>query len=141
VLERAWRFESSHPHHWRAGSLPSSYRGNDPLLEECETCGKLAHRFAELPNEYVYLLGLYLGDGCISPHERGVYKLRISLDAKYPGIVGECSSALAAVMPESKVNTYTRSTNVVEVFSYSKAWPCLLPQQDRSKAQTPHPVG
>jgi hypothetical protein len=28
------------------------------------------HRFDELPPAYVYLLGLYLGDGCISGHPR-----------------------------------------------------------------------
>jgi hypothetical protein len=28
-----------------------------------------------------------LGDGCISAHRRGVYKLRIVLDIAYPGIV------------------------------------------------------
>ena len=30
---------------------------------------------------YAYLLGLYLGDGCISAYPRGVWKLRITLDA------------------------------------------------------------
>jgi hypothetical protein len=27
---------------------------------------------------------MYLGDGCLSAHPRGVFKLRISLDARYP---------------------------------------------------------
>jgi len=45
------------------------------------------HNFAELPAEYAHLLGLYLGDGCISAGPRAVYKLRIVLDLKYPGII------------------------------------------------------
>jgi len=28
---------------------------------------------------YAYLLGIYLGDGCLSPHPRGVYRLRIAV--------------------------------------------------------------
>ena len=45
-------------------------------------------------SEYVYLLGLYLGDGTISVHRRGVYRLRIFLDMKYPEIVAECETAM-----------------------------------------------
>jgi hypothetical protein len=44
------------------------------------------HDLSTLPAAYVYLLGMYLGDGCLSSHPRDVYKLRISLDARYPGI-------------------------------------------------------
>ena len=66
---------------WIAGSLPRSARRSN-----CPTCGGV-HPLAELSDTYVYLLGLYLGDGCISGCPRGVYKLRIFLDAKYPRIV------------------------------------------------------
>src|SRR5918994_587178 len=37
---------------------------------------------------YAYLLGIYLGDGCISKHPR-TYRLRITLDAMYPKIIEE----------------------------------------------------
>ena len=43
----------------------------------------------------MHLLGLYLGDGCISAHARGVYRLRIVLDVKYPGIIAAATAALA----------------------------------------------
>src|SRR2546423_9554335 len=36
---------------------------------------------------YAYLLGLYLGDGCLSEGRGSVYKLRITLDQRYPGII------------------------------------------------------
>lgn len=38
--------------------------GEGGLASCCETCGAPTHRLAELPRSYVYLLGLYLGDGC-----------------------------------------------------------------------------
>jgi hypothetical protein len=69
---------------WVTGRVPK--RGSNDG-ESCEACGGVAHRFGDLPPEYVYLLGLYLGDGCISAYRRGVYKLRINLDLRYPGII------------------------------------------------------
>lgn len=49
-------------------------------------CGVI-HDFSALPAAaYCYLLGLYLGDGCIS-HSQRVWHLRITLDKKYPGII------------------------------------------------------
>jgi hypothetical protein len=73
---------------WLAGRLPMHSRPLDPGaagIPVCDACGHDAHEFAELPAAYVYLLGLYLGDGCISPVHRGVYRLRIALDMRYPG--------------------------------------------------------
>jgi len=81
-----------------------------------------------LPQEYVYLLGLYLGDGTISSHPRGVFKLRVTLDVKYPGIVDECGEAMALIMPTSKVGRVLKPSNCFEVYAYSRAWPCLFPQ-------------
>ena len=78
--------------------------------------------------EYVYLLGLYLGDGTISVHRRGVYRLRIFLDMKYPKIVAECETALTTVMPGNKVGCFLTATNCFQVSSYSRAWVCLFPQ-------------
>lgn len=50
----------------------------------CRRCGSGGHRFEGLSTSYVYLLGLYLGDGCISRGARDVFRLRIALDRKYP---------------------------------------------------------
>jgi hypothetical protein len=45
------------------------------------------HDFAGLPaEEYCYLLGLYLGDGCVSKSARS-WVLRITCDTQYPGII------------------------------------------------------
>ena len=41
------------------------------------------HEFSSLPaHAYSYLLGLYLGDGCVTRCRR-VWRLRVTLDAKY----------------------------------------------------------
>jgi hypothetical protein len=52
---------------------------------------------------YAYLFGLYLGDGTISRSRRGVYRLRITMDSRYPQIIEECAGAIAAVMPHNRV--------------------------------------
>jgi hypothetical protein len=79
--------------------------------------------------EYAYLLGIYLGDGVISRARREVYRLRISTDAQYPGIIGECVAAIERVLPSSSVSVqYSAHRRLAVVSSYSRAWPCLLPQ-------------
>jgi hypothetical protein len=115
---------------WLAGRLPKHSMcldGTEEFAGTCRGCGQSDHRFDELPTAYVYLLGLYLGDGTISSHPRNVYKLRISLDIKYPAIISDCSAAIAEVAPSNAVGCVSYGT-WVEVWSYSKAWPCVFPQ-------------
>jgi hypothetical protein len=38
---------------------------------------------------YVYLLGLYLGDGCVTTTRR-CHQLVVTLDAAYLGVISEC---------------------------------------------------
>jgi Homeodomain-like domain len=108
---------------WLAGRLPRDWhRGGTGCVE----CGAV-HDLGALPASYVYLLGMYLGDGCLSAHPRGVFKLRISLDARYPGIAEECERAMRAVMPKNRVGRVGYG-GWHELFAYSKSWPCLFPQ-------------
>ena len=77
----------------------------------------------------MYLLGLYLGDGYIVHHRRGVYRLTVTLDARYPGIVAECGTAIEAVMPQGRVGLQFRHGGTCAwVTNTSKQWPCLIPQ-------------
>ena len=78
---------------------------------------------------YAYLLGLYLGDGCISLHRRGVYRLRITLDQRYPGILQECAQAILKARPSApmKVGSVGK-IGCVDIGAYWKHWPCLFPQ-------------
>jgi len=75
---------------------------------------------------YTYLLGLYLGDGYIAAHARGVFRLRIYCADAYPDLIRRCEAAMAEVLP-NKVNRVPR-VGCTEVASYSKHWPCLFPQ-------------
>jgi hypothetical protein len=121
---------------WLSGKVPRRVSADGIAVASCERCGGSAHDFGELPPAYVYLLGLYLGDGCISAHRREVYRLRVVLDLRYPEIVDECEGAINQVMPSNAVHRQRRRggftdspefTNV-EVSAYSKSWPCLFPQ-------------
>ena len=65
---------------------------------ESASC-RAEHYLSTIPAEaYCYLLGLYLGDGCISRHPRS-FQLRITLDSKYPAIVDRCRQAVDILMP------------------------------------------
>jgi Homeodomain-like domain len=113
---------------WLAGRLPAGFhRGG----LSCARCGA-PHDLTSLPPVYVYLLGMYLGDGCLSAHPRGVFKLRISLDARYPGIAAECEQAIRRVMPRNRVGRVDHG-GWHELFAYSKSWPCLFPQHGPSR--------
>jgi hypothetical protein len=118
---------------WLAGRTPRRAR----IGGGCPRCGGDEHRYQELdPEIYAYLLGMYLGDGYIAPHPRGVHRLRISLDPRYPGIVAECRAAIARLLPAIRVSEQRRSGpwgQWVEVGAYSKSWPCLIPQAGEGK--------
>lgn len=47
---------------------------------------------------YAYVLGMYLGDGCISRAAR-THRLRITLDTAYPDIIDACAAAIGLVKP------------------------------------------
>jgi hypothetical protein len=120
---------------WVRGRLPHSYAIDDSR-QRCRRCEGNEHSFDRLPTDYVYLLGLYLGDGTISEHTKDVYRLRITLDVRYPGIVDECEAAMKAVTPQNQVGRQLRSCNCYEVHSYSKSWSCLFPQHGRGTKHT-----
>lgn len=76
---------------------------------------------------YAHLLGLYLGDGCLSLHRKVVYALRIACDDKYPRLIDEVAAAISAVYPARR--TYrVQAVGCTHVQSYWKHWPCLFPQ-------------
>lgn len=119
---------------WLAGRAPSGRGRTGSRIEGCAVCGHETHVYERLPPDYTYLLGLYLGDGCISAHRRRVYRLRITLDAAYPAIIAEAEEAMRRVIPASKANTLEPlGRGYIEVYSCSKAWPCLFPQHGPGK--------
>jgi hypothetical protein len=77
---------------------------------------------------------MYLGDGCLSAHPRGVYKLRVVLDARYPAVINECADAMVEVLPHNRPNALgMRDARAVEVYVHSKHLPCLFPQHGRGR--------
>jgi hypothetical protein len=109
--------------HWLAADVPLA------TTSGCPTCGH-AHNFAAVPaRTYAYGFGMYLGDGCILKHPRGVWRLEIPLDSKYPAVIEECAHAVKALMPKSRVAVVDQAPARYKIVrSYSKAWPCLFPQ-------------
>ncbi|MFF5517376.1 helix-turn-helix domain-containing protein [Streptomyces coeruleorubidus] len=82
---------------------------------------------------YAYLLGLYLGDGCISGHPRGNgYYLRIACANSWPGLIDACETAMRAINPTGCAFR-TQARGYVSVVSYSKHWPRLFPQHGPGK--------
>jgi hypothetical protein len=111
---------------WVAGRVPDfdppgrafGPRGTCPVcLGEPQTLPQTA---------YTYLLGLYLGDGCLSVHPRDVYKLRIVCTDAYPELMLRRERAISGVLP-NKVGRVPK-VGCTEVYSLSKHWICLFPQ-------------
>jgi hypothetical protein len=72
---------------------------------------------------------MYLGDGCLSEGRRSVYKLRITLDKRYPNIIRECQDAIREVRGPDRVTAgIVPKQGCVEVYANWKHWPCLFPQ-------------
>ena len=59
-------------------------------------------------DQYSYLLGLYLGDGCIQEARGTCFTIVITLDASYPGIVEHAAAAIAACFPGTSVRRFAR---------------------------------
>ncbi|NED93872.1 transcriptional regulator [Phytoactinopolyspora alkaliphila] len=90
-------------------------------------CPVCMSRLDRIPREeYVYLLGLYLGDGCLSLDKKGVYKLRIICCDDYPQLMQWCEQAIGAVLPV-KVGR-VQKVGCTEIYANSKHWACLFPQ-------------
>ena len=105
---------------WRTGSRRA------PGRERKRDCPRCSGRPLDEP-AYAYLLGLYLGDGCLTRGRRDVYALSIACCDDWPGLLAAAKSAMSAVMPTSSVFS-VRRIGMTEVKSTSKHWPCLFPQ-------------
>lgn len=75
---------------------------------------------------YAYLLGQYLGDGCISQIGRG-FRLRITCCDAYPGIMAETAESIRRVVPQASVG-FVAKVGCTEVYATWLHWPCLFPQ-------------
>jgi hypothetical protein len=79
--------------------------------------------------EHSYLLGMYLGDGCIVRWRKGLYRLIVAMDARYPGIISECAEAIVAVTVGARPYLQRlKNSTCIWIIKVSKQWPCLFPQ-------------
>jgi len=109
---------------WRRAPA-GSYGRRGKVDQDCPTCSNATLDGAT----YAYLLGLYLRDGCIASQPRGVYKLPIVLDKRYPMILQECSRAMQAIRPSTDMKIgWARNPGCIEISAHWKHWPCLFPQ-------------
>jgi len=79
-----------------------------------------------LGRAYPYLFGLYLGDGMLTLARRNVWRLRLTLDLKYPGIITRAKDAISEVGDRSAGET--ARAGCVELYTNWKHWICLFPQ-------------
>jgi hypothetical protein len=112
---------------WQIRIEPLDWNRVRPCPRCCGTPGA-----PDDPAAYSYLLGLYLGDGCISSLRRGVYFLRIACADTWPGLIDACAEAMQLLRPDNKVFRVQRQ-GCQYVTCYSKHWPCLFPQHGPGK--------
>jgi hypothetical protein len=117
---------------WRCGGGRLAVRPGDS--DRCDGCGAV-HSIEDLNRQaYSYLLGQYLGDGCIWRSARtGTCYLRIACDAKYSGIIAECCAAIEAIRGRGPYVRYEREKRLARLTSYWRAWPCLFPQHGQGR--------
>jgi hypothetical protein len=118
---------------WRHGNIPRN-PGSD--RDRCASCGGPEHHHDELPvAEYPYLLGQYLGDGCLFQVSKRGFGLRIASDSAYTGIIEECSRAIEAVRGRRPYVYRYPGRRLSTITSYWRSWPCLFPQHGPGKKQ------
>lgn len=108
---------------WVVGDLDSRLEARSGQHGRDELCPYVRN---VTESSYAYLLGLYLGDGCIATGKRDVHKLRVFQDDRYPNLVHQCQIAMQWVIPNKA--GWTQQNGCKEVYSYSKHWTCMFPQ-------------
>jgi hypothetical protein len=98
----------------------------DRTCNACPRCGS-----GDLVDPaYAYLPALYLGDGYIVKHgHRGVFRLSITQDIRHIGLIGECAAAIDGLVVDGGPRSgFRERPGCIEVASFWRHWPCLLPQ-------------
>jgi hypothetical protein len=85
---------------------------------------------------YAYLLGLYLGDGCVTKPVRTL-QLVVSCDARYPAIIDAAADAMLATGLTARVGRYeVRGSRCIRVIGASKRWLEAFPQHGPGRKHT-----
>jgi hypothetical protein len=106
-----------------SGKPPIKFNANDLSEEQKEA--------------YSYILGQYLGDGCIDLCKKGVWRIRISSDYKYPNIIKEIKDKFIILLPKNKplsnIVMYGDKPSCDQVTVYSKQLIDMFPQHGNGK--------
>jgi len=114
---------------WRA----PRYQPRGAPRQLCPRCWLPSRPMAFTSADYAMLLGLYLGDGCISRLGR-TYSLRITLDTKHPHIIDECDALMRRCFPSNLVYRVTKDAGSCTVVqTHSTHLPCVFPQHGPGK--------
>jgi hypothetical protein len=88
-------------------------------------CPRCCDEMPQAADAYLYLLGLYLGDGCISEAARTT-ALRISCTNDWPGLMDLCAATIEKVSGRRTYRVAARGCH--EILGLWKHWPCMFPQ-------------
>ena len=80
--------------------------------------------------DYLYLLGLYLGDGCISEAARTT-AMRIACADAWPDLADECAGALEVISGRKSYRVAHQGCH--EILALWQHWTCLFPQHGRGR--------
>jgi hypothetical protein len=118
---------------WSRGRVPAAGRRALSGEGSCPGCGSPPHDYSALDEQnYLYALGVYLGDGVIF-HNSRTTSLRIACDPKYPGLIEEMADAIGELRGRPAHVGLVATSNCVVITSYWKSWPCLFPQHGPGK--------
>lgn len=120
--------------YWLHGERARHRSENPSPPSRCPRCASPPGVPQDLAS-YAYLLGLYLGDGHLVTTAK-VPVLRIFCADAWPGLVDLCEAAMLAVLARRVQRPHQQGC--VGVQSYSKHWPCLLPQHGPGKKHDRH---
>ena len=84
------------------------------------------------PVSYSYLLGMYLGDGCLTGRKR-CKQLVVALDAGYPEIIEECWTAMVLVLPGCRPAKKKTKYECVRVIAGNVRWTEVFPQHGHGR--------
>lgn len=88
------------------------------------------------PRSYSYLLGLYLGDGCLGRQAR-TWQLHIYCDGAYPDLIEEAWAAMQLTLLPLRVRRYpAKDSRCVRLTASSPRWPKAFPQHGPGRKHT-----
>jgi hypothetical protein len=131
VVSRQLSIPRSTLRYWQECAESPRAEHRDP---HCWRCNNDILADADL-DAYAHLLGLYLGDGCLSLLRKGVYSLRVACCDAYPRLMDECSDSIERVRPGGRVFRI-QAPGCTHVMAMWKHWPCLFPQHGTGRKHT-----